>query len=432
VSNPVVLIDEIDKLGSGYRGDPASALLELLDPAQNKAFLDHYLDVPVDLSQVLFVCTANSTDTIPGPLLDRMEVLRLSGYDLPEKVEIAKRYLEPRARKDCGLAPADQNDKPAGLSNQSDDDAAAAAEEEEMEEEEKAQQASSKIKIPESLHLEDSAIKSLARWYCREAGVRKLEQHIERIYRKSSLQLLQAKPEELESKDWSITEDNLDSFVGKPRFQSDKLFDSVPPAGVVMGLAWSTIGGSALYIETTSIHKNAAASDQQDSKDGEKKQTRQPGGASFSVHTTGQLGDVMKESVSLALTNAKRMIEKVDPGNDFFDVNQIHMHVPEGATPKDGPSAGITMTTALLGLALGRSVRADLAMTGEISLTGMVLPVGGIKEKVIAARRSGVTTIILPDGCRKDADELPDYLKEGLEIHFVKVYDDRHGMAEDG
>mmetsp|Transcript_3317 Transcript_3317/g.4795 ORF Transcript_3317/g.4795 Transcript_3317/m.4795 type:complete len:1045 (+) Transcript_3317:874-4008(+) len=398
VSNPVVLIDEIDKLGSGYRGDPASALLELLDPAQNSSFLDHYLDVPVDLSKVLFVCTANSTDTIPGPLLDRMEVLRLSGYDLPEKVEIAKRYLEPRAREESGLVFNEDKSEEKGLV------------------------------VPESLSLDEDAVSTLARWYCREAGVRNLQQHIERIYRKVALELLLEDPEERAKKDWGITKDKLEHYVGKRKFTSDKLYESVPPPGVVMGLAWSTTGGSSLYIETTCIKRSTPHEEQAQTVEGGKQQ-QPPPMLGFTVHTTGQLGDVMKESTSLALTYARHKLQELDPGNAFFEKNQIHLHVPEGATPKDGPSAGVSMTTALLSLAMNESVIPDLAMTGEISLTGMVLPIGGVKEKIIAARRSGVTTVIVPDGNRSDVDKLADYLKEGISIHFAKSFDDVFKVA---
>jgi len=393
VSNPVVLIDEIDKLGSGYRGDPASALLELLDPAQNSSFVDHYIDIPVDLSKVLFVCTANSLDTIPGPLLDRMEVLRLSGYDLPEKVAIAKQYLEPRAKESCGLS--------VGKSATDDE---------------------KKLKldrVPANITIDEGAIESLARWYCREAGVRKLQQSIERVYRKLALEILKA--DGSSASDIVVTADKLEKYVGKPRYQSDKLYDDIPPPGVVMGLAWSTSGGSALYIETTCIRRSALETGD------EKKKPRGP--AAVSVHVTGQLGDVMKESSSIALTYSRHLLQEIDSCNSFFDDNQIHLHVPEGSTPKDGPSAGVTMVTALMSLATNTSVKANLAMTGEIGLTGMVLPIGGVKEKVIAARRSGVTTIVLPDGNRKDADELPQYLKDGLDIHFAKTYEDVYKVA---
>mmetsp|Transcript_11028 Transcript_11028/g.21550 ORF Transcript_11028/g.21550 Transcript_11028/m.21550 type:complete len:1097 (+) Transcript_11028:608-3898(+) len=425
VSNPVVLIDEIDKLGQGgMRGDPSSAMLELLDPAQNNAFMDHYLDVPIDLSKVLFVCTANELDTIPGPLLDRMEVLRLSGYDLPEKVQIAKRYLEPRARRDSGLAlPEDETvfetvDEPSEVS----------------EDLKKNPTRVKSVTVPKDLGLDDSAIESLARWYCRESGVRKLEQHIERIYRKVSLELLQeqakaSKPDAPAPREsWVIHDKDLEKYVGKRKFQSDKLYGSIPPPGVVMGLAWSSVGGSALYIESTAI-RQPKKKEQNESTEPASPKSSGGLGSPFSVHSTGQLGDVMQESVRLAQTNAKFFLQEVDPGNEFFESNQIHLHVPEGATPKDGPSAGVTMTTALLSLALQRPVKTDLAMTGEISLIGRVLPVGGIKEKVIAARRSGVTTIVVPDGNRKDVDELPDYLREGIDFHFAKEYNDVYKVA---
>jgi len=408
VSNPVVLMDEVDKLGSGgFRGDPSSALLELLDPAQNHSFVDHYLDVPVDLSKVLFVCTANTTDTIPAPLLDRMEVLRLSGYDLPEKVQIAKQYLEPRAKKESGLLPDDSIDDGNPSRNRD-------------------------IKIPVSLGLDEKAIESLARWYCREAGVRSLEQHIERIYRKVSLELLQMIQEEINAKDWLLKEEDLEKYVGKRKYLSDRLYEGVPPPGVVMGLAWSSIGGSALYIESTRIRRSSSRSGESGNPQNESSKGSGDGlGLAFTVHSTGQLGEVMRESVHLAQTNAKHFLQEKMPGSNFFEKNQIHLHVPEGATPKDGPSAGITMTTALLSLAMDKPVSEDLAMTGEISLTGRVLPVGGIKEKIIAARRAGAKVLVIPDGNRKDVDELPDYLREGLEINFAKVYEDVYSVAFD-
>mmetsp|Transcript_15778 Transcript_15778/g.17813 ORF Transcript_15778/g.17813 Transcript_15778/m.17813 type:complete len:1051 (+) Transcript_15778:210-3362(+) len=411
VSNPLVLVDEIDKMGTGIRGDPASALLELLDPSQNTSFMDHYLDVPFDASKVLFVCTANTTDTIPGPLLDRMEVIRLSGYDLPEKVAIAQQYLEPRAKLESGVTIAEsKSESSTECKNSENKNAEPTAEE------------IDKIKkVPSTIKLETGAIEALARWYCREAGVRKLEQHIERIYRKMALKVLRATEEELNNpEEWTISETQLSDYVGKPQFTSDRLFET-PPPGVVMGLAWTNFGGSALYIESTNL-KNA---NRQTSGD-ETTESRKVDGGFF---VTGQLGDVMKESTRIALTHAKHKLQEIAPQNDFFEVNQIHMHTPEGATPKDGPSAGVTMTTALLSLAQNRAVSPDLAMTGELSLTGMVLPVGGIKEKVIAARRSGVKIIILPDENRRDVDELADYLKEGVSFYFAKTYDDVYKVA---
>ncbi|OQR93321.1 lon protease [Achlya hypogyna] len=367
-SNPLILIDEIDKLGRGHTGDPASALLELLDPSQNTSFVDHYLDVPVDLSRVLFVCTANVTDTIPGPLLDRMEVIRLSGYDAPEKVAIAKQYLVPKALEKSGL---------------------------------KSELA------PASLSLTDDTILDLVKRYCREAGVRNLEQHIEKIFRKVALEVVEnmAKEEKFE-KDYTITPEGLHQYVGQPRFTSERMYEALQP-GVVMGLAWTAMGGSSLYIETTTV------------------QTK---GGKGSLVTTGQMGSVMEESTRIAHTYARHKLEQVDPENTFFEAD-LHLHVPEGATPKDGPSAGCTMVTALLSLAMNQPVKTNLAMTGELSLTGKVLPVGGIKEKTIAARRADVTTIVLPAGNRKDYEELPDYLKEGLDVHFAKVYDDVFKVA---
>ncbi|OQR95373.1 lon protease [Thraustotheca clavata] len=359
-SNPLILIDEIDKLGRGHTGDPASALLELLDPSQNTSFVDHYLDVPVDLSRVLFVCTANVTDTIPGPLLDRMEVIRLSGYDAPEKVAIAKQYLVPKAMEKSGL---------------------------------KSEHA------PPSLSLSEDSILDLVKRYCREAGVRNLEQHIEKIFRKVALEVVEnLAREEKEEKNYNITPDGLQKYVGQPRFTSERMYENLQP-GVVMGLAWTAMGGSSLYIETTTVQSK---------------------GGKGSLVTTGQMGSVMEESTRIAHTYARHKLEQVNPENTFFEAD-LHLHVPEGATPKDGPSAGCTMVTALLSLAMNQPVKSNLAMTGELSLTGKVLPVGGIKEKTIAARRADVTTIVLPAGNRKDFEELPDYLKEGLDVHFAKL-----------
>ncbi|CAK4659437.1 unnamed protein product [Aphanomyces euteiches] len=371
-SNPLILIDEIDKLGRGYQGDPASALLELLDPSQNTSFVDHYLDVPVDLSRVLFVCTANVTDTIPGPLLDRMELIRLSGYDAPEKVAIAQQYLVPKALEKSGLKDSEHT--------------------------------------PSSLELPEESIQDLVKRYCREAGVRNLEQHIEKIFRKVALEVVEnlAKEEkdQPDSSTFHISPDKLHKYVGQPRFTSERMYETLQP-GVVMGLAWTAMGGSSLYIETTTVQSK---------------------GGKGSLMTTGQMGSVMEESTKIAHTYARHKLELIDPENSFFEAD-LHLHVPEGATPKDGPSAGCTMVTALMSLALNKPVKANLAMTGELSLTGKVLPVGGIKEKTIAARRSGVTTLVLPAGNRKDFEELPDHLKEGLDVHFANVYDDVYHVA---
>uniref|UniRef100_A0A3Q3FGM5 Lon protease homolog, mitochondrial n=1 Tax=Kryptolebias marmoratus TaxID=37003 RepID=A0A3Q3FGM5_KRYMA len=355
--NPLVLIDEVDKIGRGYQGDPSSALLELLDPEQNANFLDHYLDVPVDLSKVLFICTANVTDTIPEPLRDRMEMINVSGYVAQEKLAIAERYLVPQLRSLCGLT------------------------------EEKASVS------PEALSL-------LIRQYCRESGVRNLQKQIEKVFRKVAFCIVSGEQSAV-----AVAPDNLQEYVGKPIFTVDRMYDITPP-GVVMGLAWTALGGSTLFIET-SIR-------------------RPPGGVDAkgegSLEVTGQLGDIMKESAKIASTFARAFLLTKDPGNNFLVNSHLHLHVPEGATPKDGPSAGCTIVTALLSLATNCSVRQNVAMTGEVSLTGKILPVGGIKEKTIAARRAGVTCIVLPEENRKDFSDLPDYITEGLEVHFVDHY----------
>ena len=369
VSNPLVLIDEIDKLGKGYQGDPASALLELLDPAQNAAFTDHYLDVPIDLSKVLFVCTANSLDTIPGPLMDRLEILELSGYDYPEKIAIAKRYLEPRARAETGLDSGE-------------------------------------------VEIDETAVEKLARSYAREAGVRTLQQYVERVYRKIALQVVQSS--ESESKESSgviVTPDNLEKYAGKPKYTSDRMYENEMPAGIVLGLAWNGMGGAALYVETAALKRESTGD-------------APPAPIAVSLKSTGKMGDVMKESTSLALANARRQLQTIQPDNRFFLDHEIFMHVPEGGTPKEGPSAGCAMTVALLSLALNSPVRGDLAMTGEISLTGRVLPVGGIREKVIAARRSGVASLVLPRENENDFEELEAHLKENLDVTYADTLAD--------
>jgi Lon-like ATP-dependent protease len=379
VSNPVVLIDEIDKLGRGYQGDPASALLELLDPEQNSSFVDHYLDVPIDLSKVLFVCTANVLDTIPGPLLDRMEVIRLSGYISDEKVAIARKYLEPAARKASGVP-----------------DAAAV--------------------------LTDAAVVALIEQYCREAGVRNLQKHLDKIYRKVALRVVRASPAAVSDSSGSAQQQqqahvtttvttvdaaDLNTYVGAPPFPTDKLYDT-PPVGVVTGLAWTAMGGSTLYVECTPVETG-------------------PGKAGLKA--TGQLGDVMKESAEIAHTFARGFLLRMAPGNKFLEDTRLHVHVPAGATPKDGPSAGCTLVTALLSAAMGVPVRPKLAMTGEVTLTGRVLPVGGIKEKAIAAKRAGVTDIILPAANRRDFEEVPPEVKEGVTVHYVDTYEQVFQLA---
>jgi len=399
-TNPLVLIDEIDKLGHGHRGDPAAALLEVLDPSQNDTFRDHFLDVPVDISKVLFMCTANDMEYIPGPLRDRMEIIRLSGYDVPEKIAIAEQFLLPKALRDCGLTKEDEEGVEKVMNDITLQD-----------------------KVPASLEIDRSAIEHLVRWYCREAGVRNLNKHIEKVIRKLALQIV-AEEEGAEltekstrkSNTWVVSKDNLEEYVGKAIFTSDRLYDKDPlPHGIVMGLAWTSMGGCALYIETQVI------------KRGVDSEGKPKGGGMLKV--TGQLGNVMEESSQIAYTVARARLDSDLASSSYFDNVDIHMHVPEGATPKDGPSAGVTMTTAMLSLALGKPVKNDLAMTGEISLTGKVLPVGGIKEKTMAARRAGIKCIVFPAGNRRDFDEMPEYLKEGLEVHFADDYSTVYEVA---
>nr|XP_018912993.1 PREDICTED: lon protease homolog, mitochondrial-like isoform X1 [Bemisia tabaci] len=357
--NPLVLIDEVDKMGRGFQGDPASALLEMLDPEQNANFLDHYIDVPVDLSKVLFICTANIIDTIPEPLRDRMEMIDVSGYVAEEKVAIAKQYLIPQARSDSGLKET-------------------------------------------QLKLEDDSLKVLIKSYCRESGVRNLQKQIEKIMRKIAFKVAKKELDYVE-----LTPALLPDYVGKPIFTQDRLYTLTPP-GVVMGLAWTAMGGSTLFIETATRKAN---------------QETEKSSGEGSLELTGHLGDVMKESAKIALTVARNFMSQHDPSNQFLTTSHLHLHVPEGATPKDGPSAGCTIVTALLSLAKKVPIKQDLAMTGEVSLMGKVLAVGGIKEKTIAAKRVGVKTIILPEENRKDFDDLPKFITEGLEVHFVNQYD---------
>ena len=349
-ANPVIMLDEVDKIGMSYQGDPASALLEVLDPEQNDNFLDHYLDLTLDLSKVLFICTANQLDTIPAPLLDRMDAIRLSGYISKEKVDIAKHHLWPRLLKRSGLK-------------------------------------------SKQLKITDAAIREIAEGYAREAGVRNLEKYLARIVRKSIVKLL--KDPTLEQK---ISLKNLEDLVGKPVFQKEL---SITGKGVVTGLAWTALGGATLSIEAVRVHSKTKG-----------------------FKLTGQLGDVMQESAEIAYSyiSANLKAFKVDP--EYFDSAFVHLHVPEGATPKDGPSAGVTMATALLSMATGKKIDRALAMTGELTLTGQVLPVGGIREKIIAARRVKIFELILPHANQKDFDELPDHIKEGVTVHYAKIYKD--------
>jgi len=360
--NPVIMLDEVDKIGASYHGDPASALLEVLDPEQNSAFLDHYLDVRCDLSDILFIVTANILDTIPEPLLDRMDILRLSGYVLEDKMEIAKRYLIPKQRKAAGLKSSE-------------------------------------------ISFTTPALKEIINSYARDAGVRTLENILKKILRKVALEF--AREEEKKRRKTTsirkkriITPSSLQKFLGRPLFQSDRFY-AIPPVGVSVGLAWTSHGGATLYVESTKVHSEKTE-----------------------MKLTGQAGDVMKESSLISWTYLHSAIAKYAPGKSFFKDAKVHMHIPEGATPKDGPSAGITMTTSLLSLLLNKPIKENLGMTGELTLTGRVLPIGGVKEKLVAAKRSGLETIILPKGNMRDIEKVPEAVKKGLTLHFVDHFDE--------
>ena len=349
-SNPVIMLDEIDKIGASYQGDPASALLEVLDPEQNKEFQDHYLDVRFDLSKVLFVCTANQLDTIPGPLLDRMEIIRLSGYVLEEKIEIAKKFLIPKQLERHGL------DK-------------------------------KQVKIP------GSVLRDLIDGYAREAGVRSLENSIKKILRKSTRTIVEDPTSLIK-----IGKDDLADLLGRRMFSEEKVYKK-PRAGVIMGLAYTSMGGATLFIEATNVRSKSAGFKQ-----------------------TGQLGKVMVESSEIAYTYVKALLDKQSKYRSFLDSNFIHLHVPAGATPKDGPSAGITMACALYSLATNQPIIKNAAMTGELTLSGIVMPIGGLKEKVIGAKRAKVTTLLFPADNEKDFTDLDDHIKAGITAHFVRSF----------
>jgi ATP-dependent Lon protease len=348
-NNPLLMIDEIDKMGADFRGDPSSAMLEVLDPEQNHSFRDHYLDLPFDLSRVMFITTANTTDTIPRPLLDRMEAIQLAGYTEEEKLEIAKRYLVPRQIERNGLT-------------------------------------KSKVSFT------DPALRAIISDYTREAGVRQLEREIGRAVRKVARQVAEGQA----TRKVTITEPKVRELLGKRRFFSETRRRTSRP-GVATGLAWTPAGGDVLFIEASAM----------------------PGSGKLTI--TGQLGDVMRESAQAALSyvrsNASELFPNLPP--DWFATHDIHIHVPAGAIPKDGPSAGITMATALASLLSGRPVRSDVAMTGEITLTGQVLPIGGLKEKALAAQRAGIKCVIAPALNAQDVDEIPEHLRKDLEFKFV-------------
>ena len=356
VKNPLFLLDEIDKMSSDMRGDPASALLEVLDPEQNTTFNDHYLEVDYDLSDVMFVATSNSMN-IPGPLLDRMEVIRLSGYTEDEKLNIAMQHLLQKQIERNGLKKGE-------------------------------------------LTIEENAILDIIRYYTREAGVRGLEREISKICRKAVKNLL-VNPK---VKSITVNSDNLHDYLGVKRFEFGKA-DTQNRVGEVTGLAWTEVGGDLLTIETASVVGK--------------------GKLTF----TGSLGDVMKESIQAAMTVVRARAEKLGINSEFHEKRDIHIHVPDGATPKDGPSAGIAMCTALVSCLTGNPVRADVAMTGEISLRGKVLPIGGLKEKLLAAHRGGIKTVLIPKDNVKDLEEIPDNVKENLAIHAVETIDEVLGLA---
>ncbi len=350
VANPIIMLDEIDKIGASYHGDPASALLEVLDPEQNSDFLDHYLDVRFDLSKVLFICTANQLDTIPAPLLDRMEVIRLAGYIASEKMAIAKHHLWPRLLERSGIS-------------------------------------------AQRIKLSNATLRQIIEGYAREAGVRNLEKQLGRIVRKTAVKILQGHEGTIR-----IGVKELPEYLGRPVFQREVPLTGV---GVVTGLAWTALGGATLNVEATLVH------------------TRNRG-----FKLTGRLGEVMQESAAIAYSYVSSHLQDYKADPKFFDEAFVHLHVPEGATPKDGPSAGITMATALLSLARGGKIARPLAMTGELTLTGQVLAVGGIREKVIAARRNRITELILPEANRGDYEELPEHISKGLTAHFVSHFRD--------
>lgn len=350
VENPVIMLDEIDKIGSSFQGDPASALLEALDPEQNVEFLDHYLDMRVDLSKALFVCTANQLDTIPAPLLDRMDVIRLSGYIAEEKLAIAKQHLWPKLLKKNKL-------------------------------------------LKKQLNITDAALKYIIESYAREAGVRGLDKLLQKILRKCVVQLMTGEKDSI-----NVGVKDVETFLGMPYFRNEKTLRGV---GVVTGLAWTSMGGATLPVEANKVHE-----------------------LSRGLKLTGKLGEVMKESAEIAYSYVLSHTKSYQKNAEFFDKCMIHLHVPEGATPKDGPSAGITMATALMSLAKGEPVQRPLAMTGELTLTGQVLPVGGIREKIIAAKRSKVNEVILPEANRRDFEELPESVKADMTVHFAERFAD--------
>ncbi len=362
VKNPLFLLDEVDKLGQDFRGDPSSALLEVLDPEQNHTFADHYVEVEYDLSDVMFVATANSMN-IPAPLLDRMEIIHLSGYTEDEKVNIAMRYLLPKQLKTHGLKEHEVN-------------------------------------------VSEAAVRDIVRFYTREAGVRKLEQEIAKVCRKVVKELMTTKAKEgaKAPKKISVTPKTLEKYLGVQRFDYG-VAAKENQVGQVTGLAWTSVGGELLTIEAVLL----------------------PGKGKTT--TTGKLGDVMQESTQAAMSVVRSRAKRLGIPNDFYEKNDIHIHFPEGATPKDGPSAGIAITTALVSILTGIPARADVAMTGEITLRGEVLPIGGLKEKLLAAHRGGIKTVLIPQQNVKDLADIPENIKNQLDIHPVRWIDEVLSLA---
>ncbi|MDR1636163.1 MAG: AAA family ATPase, partial [Treponema sp.] len=390
--DPVFMIDEIDKMGASYQGDPASALLEVLDPEQNYAFRDHYLDLPFDISRIFFIVTANTLDTIPSPLQDRMEIIQLPGYIDTEKLEIAKRYLVPKSLLKNGLRKG-------------------------------------------QVKYNADSLLYIANGYAREAGVRNFEKNLDKIHRKLAKQIIEEEEKEAEGaageealkespealgaqekaskapapkvpvRKFAIDRKVIEEHLGKPIFPEGEVKKADRP-GMSVGLAWTSMGGDTLVIEATSV----------------------PGKEGLTL--TGKMGDIMKESATIAMTVARKLaVERYSLPADWFEKNHVHLHIPEGATPKDGPSAGITMATAFLSLVRGKTVTDRLVMTGELSLTGKVLPIGGLKEKTIAARRNKAKHIIIPKQNLRDLDEIPEYVKEGIEFHPVERFDEVLALA---
>ena len=343
VRNPLMLLDEIDKVGSDYKGDCASALLEILDPEQNRNFVDHYIELPVDLSDVLFICTANTTETIPRPLLDRMELISIAGYTENERFHIGKDYLIPKQLEKNGLQ-------------------------------------------KKNLQILDGGLRAIISHYTKEAGVRELERQIGKVCRKCAKKIMEGETETIR-----VTSKNITDFLGKKRFRVEKAARK-DEVGIVRGLAWTEVGGDTLEIEVNTM----------------------PGEGNLKL--TGQLGDVMKESAEIALSLVRALLPREE---EFFKTHDFHLHVPEGAVPKDGPSAGVTMTTAIYSAVTGKKVLAKVAMTGEITLRGRVLPIGGLKEKLLAAKQAGIQKVVVPKENKPDVEELEEEITEGMQIVFA-------------